>query len=132
MTRPDHAPYVHAVARALDDAGFDVQSVGGHDWSPRGGHILLGAQDSWDACRHDDADVLWDERDGWRCRWGGLTYDLHVSNLATPARVVMAVGHLLGPTPQLSGVVDLRDVRAEFGTPEFDATLAAYVTEEAR
>lgn len=123
--RPDHGHYIHAVATTFRDSGFDVASVGGHDWEPRGGHIRLWPQDNWDDYRHD-ADVLWDERDGWRCRRGGITEDLSVANLASPAVVVSAVGYLLGFAAQLPPGVVFRSVQAQFGTPGFDAELGSY------
>lgn len=125
--RPDHAHYLHAVADALKAAGFSILSSGGHDWTPRGGHILLEAQDGWDDYRYADADVRWNERDGWTCMWGGITHELNAAVLASPACVVMAVGHLLGPTPQLPGDADWTSPRVTVGTAGFDAALAAYV-----
>lgn len=133
MTRPDHAHYVHAVARTLDEAGFWVKSVGGHDWQPRGGHILLGCQDGWDRYDQGDADVLWDEQDGWRTKWGGLTEDLSVPILAAPWVVAMSVGDHVGQTAQVGEFVgDYPTPVVAAGTPEFDAALAAYVPEDAR
>jgi hypothetical protein len=125
----DHAPYIHAVARHLSDAGFYVRSVGGHDWPPRGGHIELGCQDGWDDYDRGDADLLWDEATGWRLRWGGLTDFLSVPTLATPATVALAIGHVVGQTAARVDGETFDSVRAEPGTPEFDAALAAYDTE---
>lgn len=123
----DHAPYIHTVARVLTEAGFHVLSVGGHDWQPRGGHIELGAQDGWDDYRYETADVRWDEPNGWSCLWGGITHELSVPLLASPATVAIALGHLLGPTPGRLDFDRFASVRAEAGTAEFDAALAAYV-----
>ncbi len=123
----DHAHYIHAVATHLDKAGFYVLSVGGHDWSPRGGRITLGCQDGWDRYDWGDADVLWDERDGWRIRWG-MTEDL-CPMLATPGRVAVAVGLHVGQVARYVDGETFDRVRAEPGTPEFDAALAAYATE---
>ncbi len=124
----DHAPYIHAVAKHLDKAGFYVLSVGGHDWEPRGGHIELGCQDGWDHYDRGDADLLWDEQNGWRIRWGGLTYDL-CRMLDPPAVVTMAVGQSVGQTPLPVDGETFGRLEAEPGTPEFDAALAAYDTE---
>ncbi len=133
MTRPDHAHYIHAVARTLDQAGFWIKSVGGHDWTPRGGHILLGCQDGWDDYRHDTADVRWDEEDGWRILWGGLTYDLGIPMLAPPWQVAVAVGEHVGQSAHVTGHEGVYpSPTAAPGTAEFDAALAAYVPEDAR
>ncbi len=125
MNRPDHAHYLHAVARAFGDAGFDVASVGGHDRAPRGGHIVLKPQDNWDDYRHD-ADVLWDEQGGWRLRHGGITDDLPVANLAAPAVVVSAAGYLLGFAAQLPAGACYRNVQVQAGTHGFDEELVSY------
>jgi hypothetical protein len=129
----DHANYIHTVARIMKEAGFHVLFVGGHDWQPRGGHIVLGCQDGWDDYREDTAaDVLWDERNGWRIKWLGITDPLcDPSVVASPTQVAFAVGAAVGQTPT---AVDHRfdDVRAEPGTPEFEAALAAYEPENAR
>lgn len=123
----DHAPYIHAVARHLTAAGFYVLSVGGHDWVPRGGHILLGCQDGWDHYDRGDADLRWDEANGWSIRWD-MTEQLSVPPLATPAHVAMAVGHVVGQTPAPVDGESFDSPRVELGTPEFDAALAAYET----
>lgn len=123
----DHAPYIHAVARHLTAAGFYVLSVGGHDWSPRGGHILLGAQDGWDDYDRGDADVRWDEANGWSIRWG-MTEELSVPLLATPAVVAMGVGLHVGQVALPVDGETFDSVRAKLGKPEFDAALAAYET----
>lgn len=127
----DHAPYIHAVARVLGDAGFWVRSVGGHDWKPRGGHILLGCQDGWERYDWGDADVRWNERDGWTCEWGGITDSLGVRRIETPNRVAVAVANVVGQTPAHVGT-PFRGVDAEPGTAEFDAALAAYQPETTR
>lgn len=126
----DHAPYIHAVARHLTAAGFHVLSVGGHDWEPRGGHILLGCQDGWSDYSQGDAEVCWTERDGWTIKWGGLTDSLCAPGVAGPNAVAFAVGAHVGQTPEAYDP-EARDVWAKAGAPEFDAALAAYVTEEA-
>lgn len=123
----DHVYYIHAVADMLDKAGFWVKSVGGHDWAPRGGHILLGCQDGWEDYRHDTADVLWDEQAGWRIQWGGLTEDLCVPVLAVPWVVAMAVGDHVGQTAQVGEQVgDYPTPVVAVGTAEFEAALAVY------
>lgn len=124
----DHAPYIHAVAAHLGKAGFHVLSVGGHDWEPRGGHIWLGCQDGWDHYDRGDADLRWDETAGWTITWGGLTDPLFAPRVASPSSVAFAVGAVVGQTPTACSD-RFADVRAEPGTPEFDAALAAYDTE---
>ncbi len=123
----DHAPYIHAVADHLDKAGFFTLSV---RWEPQGGHIELGCQDGWDHYDRGDADVLWDVRDGWRIRWGGLTDDLCVPMLAPPWVVALAVGDHVGQAAQIGDVDGTYQGQiTKPGTPEFDAALAAYDTE---
>jgi hypothetical protein len=124
----DHAPYIHAVARHLDAAGFHVLSVGGHDWYPRGGHIRLGCQDGWSDYGQGDADVRWDDTGGWSIKWGGLTDDLSVPLLATPAVVAMAVGLHVGQAFASVDGETFDSPRADPGTPEFEAALAVYGT----
>ncbi len=133
MSRPDHAHYVHAVARTLEEAGFHVLSVDRHDWQPRGGHILLGCQDGWDRYDWGDADVLWDEQSGWRIQWGGLTEDLCVPLLAAPWVVAVAVGERVGQPAHVTGHEGVYPtVRAAPDTAEFAAALAAYAPEDTR
>jgi hypothetical protein len=125
----DHAPYLHAVAAHLDKAGFVALSGAVYTKPTRSGHIQLGCQDGWDHYDRGDADLTWDEQRGWRIRWGGLTDDLPVPTLATPAVVAMAVGHHVRQTPLPVDGESFDSPRAEPGTPEFEAALAAYDTE---
>lgn len=114
----------------MSDAGFHVLSATrSWDWQPRGGHIVLGCQDGWDHYDRGDADVLWDEQNGWRIRWGGLTDDLCAPGVPSPNQVASAVGAHVGQTPTAFDP-EFKNVYVEPGTPEFDAALAAYATEE--
>ncbi len=132
MTRPDHAHYVHAVANTLRDAGFDVRSVGGHDWEPRGGHILLGCQDDWGDYEDPDADVRWDALDGWRLHWRGIVEDLGIGRLPHPAKVCAAVAEHLGCTRTADRNSRWPDVGYAPTDEAFDAALAAYEPETTR
>ncbi len=124
----DHAPYIYAVARHLSSAGFHVRSVAVPE-APRGGRIRLTCQDGWDAYDRGDAYLSWDVEAGWRIRWGGLTDELGVPLLAAPAVVAMAVGLHVGQTALPVDGETFDRVRAQPGTAEFDAALAAYETE---
>lgn len=123
----DHATwrYLDAVACHLDTAGFYVLSVTLDDRALPGGRIELGCQDGWDHYDRGDADLRWDEQKGWTIRWG-LTDDLSVPLLATPAAVAMAVGLHVGQAFAPVEGETFDSPRVEPGTPEFDAALAAY------
>lgn len=129
---PDHAHYIHTVARVMSAAGFHVRSVGGHDWQPRGGHILLGVQDDWDSYDDPDADVRWDEDNGWSLHHRGMTEDFGIGRLPKPARVVSAVAVELGITRTTDYSTRWPEVGHEPSRAEFDAALAAYEPERSR
>lgn len=122
----DHAHYIHAVARALKESGFDVLSVGGHDWEPRGGHILLGVQDDWSDYEDPDADVRWDEQEGWLLHWRGMRDDLGIGRVPAPARIATAVSGHLGCTRVADYSATYPDVGYAPSAAEFEAALAAY------
>lgn len=140
--RTTHAPYIRAVAEALEAAGIPVADWRADDRVPRDGwipldlvrQVRLHGRPVWD---HDQAGVGWDEDHGWYLltvddpygRSVRTTRDLAVPRLAGPRSVARATARqagLAGPDGPDERGRDFPAHRCARPDPAFEAALLRY------
>ncbi|PJN37959.1 hypothetical protein CG747_26075 [Streptomyces sp. CB02959] len=140
MSEPDayvsHAPYIEAVAEALDAAGLTVADCNADDNDPRDAYIEFDRAITTPAYGDDtEVNLLWREDRGWMVGWGdadsvsqsGLDWivDLFCGVLPTPDEMVAEARTVVAkiPGPQGGPYGRYRDSGDDDG---LDAQLATY------
>ncbi|MET8278365.1 DUF6292 family protein [Micromonospora sp. NPDC005174] len=138
-----HEPYMRAVAKTLEAAGFPVESWDAEPNAPRNGNISLdldrqGTIDGQPIWSHDEVNVGWTEDRGWflntvddpHGRDSRHVYDLGVERVAAPASVALAVAEKAGLTIELTADghpdVDFPDHDSEEDDVPFELALRRY------
>ncbi|PNE41604.1 DUF6292 family protein [Streptomyces noursei] len=131
-----HAPYIEAIAAALDAAGLTVADWGGSDNDPRDAYIEFDRTITAPTYGDDtEVNLLWREDRGWMVGWGdadsvsqsGLDWviDLFCGVLPTPEEMVTEARTVVAkiPSPQGGPYGRYRDTGDDDG---FEAELAQY------
>lgn len=129
-----HAPYIEAIANALDAAGLTVADWNADDNDPRDAYIEFARQITAPAYDEDtEVNLLWREDRGWMVGWGnadshnGLDWvvDLFCGVLPTPEEMVTEARTVVAkiPRPQGTPYGRYRDTGDDDG---LDTQLATY------